>query len=144
VAVGFTFSFIKFGAAPVIPAFELPAATFVETAVGVVAPLTAAPVAFLMFFTLLATFATFAAVPVPRLVTAPVVFLATFFTLFVAVFAAFVSAPVIDEKSPPIPELVEAGAVVLAAIYLEAGFYAANFEVTGPASLALNFQQSWK
>jgi len=86
---------------------------------------------------LLETFATFAAVPEPRFVTAFFVLLATLLTLFVAVLAAFVSAPVIDEKSPPIPEF-DAGALVLDAIYLETGNYAANFEATGPASLAIN------
>jgi hypothetical protein len=130
VAVGFTFSFIKLGAAPVIPALELPAATPGETAAGVVAELTVFPAAFFRFLTLLEIFATFAAVPEPMFVTAPVVLLATFFTLFVAVLAAFVSAPVIDEKSPPIPEF-DAGAVAFAAIYYRSEKYAVQlYELT--------------
>ena len=141
VAVGLTFSFVKLGGAPVIPALDVPAATPDETTAFVVAPLTVLLAAFFRLLMFFLTFSTFAAVPEPRFDTAFFVLLATLLTLFVAVLAAFVSAPVIDEKSPPIPEF-DAGALVLDAIYLETGFYAANFEVTGSASLALNFQQS--
>jgi hypothetical protein len=113
VAVGFTFSFVKLGGAPVIPALELPAATPGETTAGVVAPLIVLFAAFFRFFTVLEIFAIFAAVPELMFVTAPVVLLATFFTLFVAVLAALVSTPVIDETSPPIPD---AGALDFPAI----------------------------
>jgi hypothetical protein len=90
---------------------ELPLATPGETTAGVVAPLTVLLAAFFRLLMFFFTFSTFAAVPEPRFDTAFFVLLATLLTLFV-------SASVIDEKSPPIPEF-DAGALVLDAIYLE-------------------------